>query len=87
MMGDQHSKLKDSIQKILNLHIYISNFYSSKVQEDLGLEVLPTDFGGTNASLSELRDYWIDQMERNRKVFDKSKKYYIIYDNDMKLRC
>ena len=68
MMGDQHSKLKVSIQKILNL----SNSYCSKVQEDLGLEVLPTDFGGTNVSLSELRDYWIDQMERNRKVFDKS---------------
>ena len=43
------------------------------MQEDLGLEVLPTEYGGTNVSMSELRDYWIDQMDKNRKVFDMSK--------------
>ena len=58
-----------------------SNFYESKMQEELGLEVLPKEYGGSNVSFSELRDYWIEQMDRNRKVFDKSKKY----DNDMKL--
>ena len=56
------------------------------MQEELGLEVLPKEYGGSNVSFSELRDYWIEQMDRNRKVFDKSKQYYIIYDNDMKLK-
>jgi len=55
-------------------HVHPVGDYS-KVQEDLGLEVLPTDFGGTNASLSELRDYWIDQMERNRDWLMEQSKY------------
>jgi len=55
-------------------HVHPVGDYS-KVQEDLGLEVLPTDFGGTNVSLSELRDYWIDQMERNRDWLMEQSKY------------
>ena len=36
------------------------------MQEDLGLEVLPKEYGGTNTSLDELREYWIDEIDKKR---------------------
>jgi len=55
-------------------HVHPVGDYS-KMQEDLGLEVLPTEYGGTNVSMSELRDYWIDQMDKNRDWLMEQSKY------------
>jgi len=46
-------------------HVHPVGDYS-KVQEELGLEVLPPEYGGSNVSFSKLTEYWIDQMDRNR---------------------
>jgi len=55
-------------------HVHPVGDYS-KMQEELGLEVLPTEYGGTNVSLSELRDYWIDQMDGSRDWLMEQSKY------------
>ena len=36
------------------------------IQEELGLEVLPQEYGGTNSSLAELTEFWAGEMERRR---------------------
>jgi len=46
-------------------HVHPKGDYS-KMQEDLGLEVLPKEYGGTNTSLDELREYWIDEIDKKR---------------------
>jgi len=46
-------------------HVHPKGDYS-KMQADLGLEVLPKEYGGTNTSLDELRDYWIDEIDNRR---------------------
>ena len=38
----------------------------SAMQADLGLEVLPKEYGGTNTSLEELREVWAEEAERKR---------------------
>ena len=43
--------------------------------EDLGQDVLPKEYGGTNVSLEELRGFWIDEMEKNRDWLMEQSKY------------
>ena len=38
----------------------------SKMQEDLGLDVLPVEYGGTNGSLEELTGYWAEMADSRR---------------------
>eukprot|EP00091_Calanus_sinicus_P008665 TRINITY_DN20822_c0_g1_i1.p1 TRINITY_DN20822_c0_g1~~TRINITY_DN20822_c0_g1_i1.p1 ORF type:complete len:163 (+),score=38.21 TRINITY_DN20822_c0_g1_i1:34-489(+) len=38
----------------------------SKMQEDLGLDILPKEYGGTNGTVEELTSFWLDEMEKNR---------------------
>ena len=35
----------------------------SKMQADLGLAVLPREYGGTNSSTAELTQFWLGEME------------------------
>ena len=38
----------------------------SKMQEDLGLDILPKEYGGTNGTLEELTNFWLEEIEKNR---------------------
>eukprot|EP00090_Calanus_glacialis_P005758 TRINITY_DN14460_c0_g1_i1.p1 TRINITY_DN14460_c0_g1~~TRINITY_DN14460_c0_g1_i1.p1 ORF type:complete len:328 (-),score=102.47 TRINITY_DN14460_c0_g1_i1:46-993(-) len=38
----------------------------SKMQEDLGLDILPKEYGGTNGTVEELTSFWMEEMEKNR---------------------
>jgi len=38
----------------------------SKMQEDVGLDILPKEYGGTNGTIAELTDYWVKQMDEKR---------------------
>eukprot|EP00092_Neocalanus_flemingeri_P023117 GFUD01025065.1.p1 GENE.GFUD01025065.1~~GFUD01025065.1.p1 ORF type:complete len:185 (-),score=61.12 GFUD01025065.1:187-702(-) len=38
----------------------------SKMQEDLGLDILPKEYGGTNGTVEELTNYWLGEIEKNR---------------------
>jgi len=38
----------------------------SKMQEDLGLDILPKEYGGTNGTVAELTQFWMGEMENNR---------------------
>jgi len=38
----------------------------SKLHEDLGKEILPTEYGGTNGTIEELKTYWKKEVEANR---------------------
>jgi hypothetical protein len=38
----------------------------SMMQEDVGLEILPKEYGGTNGTIAELTDYWMKKMEEKR---------------------
>jgi len=38
----------------------------SKMQEDVGLDILPKEYGGTNGTIDELTDYWMKRMEEKR---------------------
>merc|ERR1719295_360771 len=37
-----------------------------QLHEDIGVELLPKEYGGTNGTLEELKDYWKQQVEDNR---------------------
>jgi len=38
----------------------------SKMQEDVGLEILPKEYGGTNGTIEELTKFWLDEIEKNK---------------------
>ena len=38
----------------------------SKLHEELGMEILPEEYGGTNGNVDELRIYWKKEVEKNR---------------------
>lgn len=38
----------------------------SKMQEDVGLDILPKEYGGTNGTIAELTDYWVKEMDEKR---------------------
>ena len=46
-------------------HIHKGNDYSA-MQEELGLDVLPLEYGGSNSSLEELTQFWAGEMEVRR---------------------
>ena len=46
-------------------HIHKEGDFSA-MQEELGLEVLPREYGGTNSSLAELTEFWAGEMESRR---------------------
>merc|ERR1719290_7346 len=35
----------------------------SKMQEDVGLDILPKEYGGNNGTIAELTDYWVKEMD------------------------
>ena len=37
---------------------------SRVMQEDLGEEILPAEYGGTNRNIPELIEFWVEEMER-----------------------
>ena len=47
----------------------------SAMQADLGLEVLPKEYGGTNSSLEELRLFWAEEAEARRDWLMEQPKY------------
>jgi len=47
----------------------------SKMQEDVGLDILPKEYGGTNGTIAELTDYWVKQMDDKREWLIEQTKY------------
>ena len=47
----------------------------SKMQEDLGLDILPKEYGGTNGTVEELTKYWIEEVDRNREWLIEQNKF------------
>ena len=47
----------------------------TKLHEDIGREILPIEYGGTNGTLEELRVYWKNEVERNRDWLIEQTKY------------
>ena len=68
VQGFQKEKMKE------RNHVHPKGDYS-KMQEELGLEVLPKEYGGTNVSLELLKDFWIDQMDQKRDWLMEQNKY------------
>jgi len=47
----------------------------SKMQEDVGLDILPKEYGGTNGTIAELTDYWVKEMDEKRDWLIEQTKY------------
>ena len=47
----------------------------SKMQEDVGLDILPKEYGGTNGTIAELTDYWVKQIDDKREWLIEQTKY------------
>merc|ERR1711892_573703 len=47
----------------------------TKLHEDLGQDILPAEYGGTNGTIEELRVYWKNEVEKNRDWLIEQTKY------------
>ena len=54
------SLLNKRYKKMIN----IQEKDSKVMQEDLGEEILPAEYGGTNRNIPELTEFWLEEMER-----------------------
>jgi len=55
-------------------HVHPKNSYE-KLHEDVGTEVLPKEYGGTNGTVAELTEHWLAEMEKNRDWLIEQNKY------------
>jgi len=59
IQGLQKQKMRD------RTHVHKIGDYT-KLQEDVGLEILPAEYGGTNGTVEEIRKYWKKKVEDNQ---------------------
>ena len=59
IQGLQKEKMKE------RTHVHSKGDFSV-LGEELGSDILPKEYGGSNLSLAELTDFWMEEMEKNR---------------------
>ena len=55
--------------------ITIQDKNSSVMQDDLGEEILPAEYGGTNRNSEELTEFWVEEMSRQSSWLERQCQY------------
>merc|ERR1719334_363778 len=72
IMDSLYNMVKSMMKKKMQdrVHFHVGGDFTGIV-EDIGKDILPVEYGGTNGTLEELKDYWITKVEENKEELKK----------------
>ncbi|XP_012287649.1 retinol-binding protein pinta isoform X2 [Orussus abietinus] len=65
---------KSFMNKKLRSRVCIRKSFDDVLRDKIPIECLPLEYGGTDGSIDDLKDYWMARVEENREWFEQDEK-------------